>query len=153
MSTLASKLRPSCGRSCNSASGFTLVELMVTIAVLAVIAALALPAYTGYIKESQLGAARMNADSLRLYLEDYRLDNGTYIVGGDTSYDKNELETNFGWRPDGDKAQYSYAVTAGTNTWSITIEHLSSGNWIRCEDRMNSCCDIDTAGATKTACP
>jgi type IV pilus assembly protein PilE len=133
-------------------NGITLLELMITVAIITILAAIAIPAYNGYIKEAQLGVARMNADSLRIFMEDYFLENGSYIVGGDTSYTEAELATNFGWRPDGDNNAYTYAVTAGTNTWAITVEH-TSGNWIRCEDRMNNCCDVDTSSASKTACP
>ena len=133
-------------------SGFTLVELMVVVAVLAVISAIAIPAYNGYIREAQFGAARANADSLRVFMEDFFLENGTYVVGGDTSYDEAELRTNFGWSPDGDQDSFTYAVTADASSWSITAQH-TSGLWIRCERRMRNCCDSDTPGATTTACP
>jgi len=66
--------------------GFTLVELMIAIAIISVIAAIAIPAYNGYITEARIAAARSNIDSLRLFLEDYRLDNGTYVgPSGSTS--------------------------------------------------------------------
>ena len=134
--------------------GFTLIELMVTIAVMAVIAAIAVPAYNGYITESRLGAARANADTLRVYLEDYFLDNGTYAIGGSpASYDKTALKNNFQWSPDGDKEAYSYAVTATTNSWDITVVHTGSGDWIRCENRMSTCCDSKTTGASISSCP
>jgi type IV pilus assembly protein PilE len=129
---------------------------MIVVAILAIIATIAIPAYNGYITESRLGAARANADSLRVYLEDYFIDNGTYAIGGSpATYDKAQLDTNFGWTPDGDKGLYSYEVTATTNSWAVEVIHTASGNWIRCEDRMNKCCDSQSTGSAMPvgSCP
>lgn len=136
--------------------GFTLVELMVAVAILAVITAIAVPAYNGYIREAQFGAARANADSLRVFMEDFFLENGTYNAGGGSPFSQGggntDLNDNFGWSPDGDQGTFTYTVTADATSWSITAEH-TSGRWIRCERRMQNCCDSDTTGATTTACP
>ncbi len=138
--------------------GLTIVELMAVLAILSILAAIAIPAYNGYLRESRISVAQINANSLRVVLEDHFLENSSYVVGGDTSYTKAELETNFGWTPDGDKGAYSYAVdvenpdTVTDRTWHVTVEHIASGTWIRCENRISNCCDIDTPGATKEAC-
>lgn len=132
--------------------GYSLIELMITVAIIAVIATIAIPAYRNYVNESVFAAARTNADSLRIPLEDYRLDNGSYVVGGDTTYNEAELLTNFGWSPDGDNNAYVYSVTATTGSWDITVQH-TTGSWIRCENRMRTCCDSQTAGASLAACP
>jgi len=60
--------------------GFTLIELMIAVAILAIVAAVAIPAYNGYIRESRLGAMRMNLDTLRIAVEAFKLDstNSTY---------------------------------------------------------------------------
>ena len=47
---------------------------MIAVAILAIVAAIAIPAYNGYIRESRLGAMRMNLDTLRIAVEAYRLD-------------------------------------------------------------------------------
>ena len=139
--------------------GVTIVELLIVMAIMTIIAAIAIPTYNGYVKESQLSVARTNANSLRIFMEEYFLENSTYIVGGDTSYTEAELEANFGWRPEGDMNSYEYTVTAVDGaapvdrTWHVTVVHVSSDNWIRCENRMSDCCDVDTPGATKNACP
>ncbi len=124
--------------------GYSLIELMITVAIIAVIATIAIPAYRNYVNESVFAAARTNADSLRIPLEDYRLDNGSYVVGGDTTYNEAELLTNFGWSPDGDRTMPTpYSVTATTVSWDITVQH-NTGIWIRCENRMRTCCDSQT---------
>lgn len=130
-------------------SGFTLIELMITIAVLAVIAAIAVPIYNGYIREAKLGAARSNADTLRLALEDWRLDNGTYEVGGSSDFNPKSTAA-LGWSPDGDQGAFTYAVVgASTTSYTIEVTHVT-GVWLRCENRMDKCCD---GTGSPTACP
>lgn len=135
--------------------GMTLIELMIVVAILSIIAAIAIPAYNGYIREAKLGAARQNIDSLRLFLEDYYLENGTYKAGGGTSFTQygatTQIETNFNWTPDGDQGLYSYQVTASTNSYDILARYNNATPWIRCEDRMNTCCD-DNTGASTSSC-
>lgn len=52
-----------------SARGFTLIELMITVAVIAVLAAIALPSYTDYITRSKLTEAHSHLSDLRVKLE------------------------------------------------------------------------------------
>ena len=58
--------------------GFTLIELMIAIAIVAILAALAIPAYNQYILEAKLTTMTQNINSMRIFLEDYRLENGSY---------------------------------------------------------------------------
>jgi type IV pilus assembly protein PilE len=51
------------------ARGFTLIELMITIAVIAVLAAIALPSYNDYITRSKLTEAHQVLSDLRVKLE------------------------------------------------------------------------------------
>ena len=142
----------------SASHGFTLIELMIVVAILAIITAIAIPAYNGYIREARLGTARANADSLRVFLEDYRLENNTYVgpnAGGGTYTSLSNLQTDFGWRPDGDQGQFSYRVEVSATSYNIGVTHTATGDWIRCENRMNKCCDNKTSGASGVgnACP
>ena len=105
--------------------GFTLIELMIVVGILAIIAAIAIPSYTGYITTSRQSAAAANAQPLRLAEEDYWLDNGTYVAGSWIPDGAKTLETGaLGWRPDGDDGDFDYQVTiSGTNSATITVTH------------------------------
>jgi len=120
--------------------GFTLVELMIAIAIMSVIVAIAIPAYDGYITEARIATARSNIDSLRLFLEDYRLDNGTYVgPSGDASRDNlAEIEADFGWNPRQDSdALFTYSLTGLDATgYTITINY-SGAQMISCDESSN----------------
>jgi len=58
--------------------GFTLIEVMITVAVIAILAAIALPSYIDYITRSKLVEAKTNLSDMRTRLEQYFLDNRTY---------------------------------------------------------------------------
>jgi type IV pilus assembly protein PilE len=61
--------------------GFTLVELMVTVAIAAILAAVAVPSYTDYVKRGRISQATNNLSSMRVKLEQYYQDNRTFVGG------------------------------------------------------------------------
>ena len=58
--------------------GFTLVELIVAVAVLAVLAAVAFPAYTDHVRRGKIAAALGELSAARVRLEQYYQDNRNY---------------------------------------------------------------------------
>ncbi len=58
--------------------GFTLIEVMITVAVIAILAAVALPNYIEYVTRSKLVEAKTNLSDMRTRLEQYFLDNRAY---------------------------------------------------------------------------
>jgi type IV pilus assembly protein PilE len=60
-------------------SGFTLIELMIAVAIVAILAAVALPAYTDYVTRGKIPQATNNLASMRIRLEQYFQDNRTYV--------------------------------------------------------------------------
>jgi type IV pilus assembly protein PilE len=64
-----------------SARGFTLIELMITVAVIAVLSAIALPSYTDYITRSKLTEAHTVLADLRVKMEQRFQDARSYVAG------------------------------------------------------------------------
>jgi type IV pilus assembly protein PilE len=65
-------------RKNRSNAGFTLIEAMITVAVIAILAAIALPNYFDYITRSRIVEAKTNLADMRTRLEQYFLDNRAY---------------------------------------------------------------------------
>ena len=62
-------------------TGFTLIELMVTIVIIAILAAIAVPSYQQYIQRGKITEATSNLSSVSLQLEKYYADNRKYDNG------------------------------------------------------------------------
>jgi type IV pilus assembly protein PilE len=62
--------------------GFTLVELMIVMVVVAILAAVAVPSYNGYVSRSRVAEATGTLGSIRLRMEQAYQDNGNYGAGG-----------------------------------------------------------------------
>ena len=61
-----------------SERGFTLIEIMIVVAIIAVLAAFALPQYRDYVLRGQLVEASNGLSALRANMERYYQDNRTY---------------------------------------------------------------------------
>lgn len=59
-------------------AGFTLIELMIAVAIVAILAAIAIPSYTGYVQRSRISEAINELATLRMRLEQYYQDNRNY---------------------------------------------------------------------------
>ena len=58
--------------------GFTLIELMIVVAIIAILAAIALPMYRDYVAKSQLAAALAEVTPAKTALEVALQENGAY---------------------------------------------------------------------------
>lgn len=58
--------------------GFTLIEVMITVAIVAILAAIALPSYSEYVRRARITDAVSVLSDMRLKMEQYFQDNRTY---------------------------------------------------------------------------
>jgi len=63
------------------ARGFTLIELLIAMVVVAILAAVAFPAYTDYVVRSKLTEAHSHLSDLRVKMEQRFQDARTYVGG------------------------------------------------------------------------
>lgn len=64
-----------------TSQGFTLIELMITVAIIGILAAVALPSYRDYVLRGQLVDATNALASMRARMEQFYQDNRTYVGG------------------------------------------------------------------------
>jgi prepilin-type N-terminal cleavage/methylation domain-containing protein len=142
--------------SSHPSRGFTLVELMIAVAILAIVSAIAVPLYSNYVREGRLGAMRMNLSSLRIALEDHRIEDannryapnpgpGSYTgqtVGGVFSWNPGNPAIAWqGWRPEGDGGRYLYTVTQQSNwlSFDVSATDTAANVTLTCTNRMSNC--------------
>ena len=71
--------------SLNLKNGFTLIEMMITLAILSVVAAIAIPAYTGYVTTAKMSEAHNSLAALRLAEEENYLETNSYFPGANAT--------------------------------------------------------------------
>ena len=60
-------------------SGFTLIELMITVTVVAILASIAVPSYTDYVTRGRIPEATSTLSDMRVRMEQFFQDNLTYV--------------------------------------------------------------------------
>lgn len=101
--------------------GFTLVELLVGVSIVAILAAIAVPSYSGFIFSGELKTAQSDAKALALQFENRYQRALSYPLVADTA----DLKTVFtGWAPASKKFTFK---ALGTST-GYTITGSGSGS-------------------------
>jgi len=61
--------------------GFTLIEMLIVVVLVGILAAIALPSYFQYVQRSKIIEATTGLSNYRTQMEQYFLDNRTYVGG------------------------------------------------------------------------
>lgn len=81
---LKSRMQYSQSKNRIQSKGFTLVEVMIVVAIIGILAAIAMPNYTDYVTRSKVPDATSGLANKRVQMEMYFQDNRTY-VGSDAA--------------------------------------------------------------------
>ena len=105
-------------RSVHSRSGFTMVEIMIVVGIIALLAAVAIPAYSKMQSVSQSKAITNNLRQINYAAQQYMLENGvaqvgeTQLVGTTTDFYLHQISTVAG-------ENYSSLIVYNTTTQII----------------------------------
>jgi len=116
--------------------GFTLLELMVSAAIIAILAAIAVPSYSTYVKQSRAKGASSDLVAMSLALENDFQKTLTYptayaastviaaLPASRTGSPANDFAT---WAP-AEGAYYTYSVISTANSYTVTATATGTGN-------------------------
>ncbi len=97
--------------------GFSLIELMIVVAVMAIVAAVALPVYNGYIQTSREGVLVNNVVTMEVFQEDFRLRTGNFLVA---AANLAAITAAIDWAPQ-DDGNVTYVITdPGGGSYNVT---------------------------------
>ena len=76
---LKSRMQYSQSKKYIQSKGFTLVEVMIVVAIIGILSAIALPNYTNYVKRGKAVEATTTLADLKVKMEQFYQDNRTYV--------------------------------------------------------------------------
>lgn len=94
--------------------GFTLIELMIAVVVVAILAAIALPSYTAYVRRTACEDVKGTMVGAEGLMERFRAQNNTYTGADLGAYAQSPVDSTaiFGIQLDVDASGTSYDLTA-----------------------------------------
>ncbi|MBD9370241.1 type IV pilin protein [Xanthomonas sp. XNM01] len=100
------------------AGGFTLIELMIVVAVIAILVALALPSYMDYVLRSKVRTAQADLQALSAAVENHR--QRTLSYPGTAADSTAAVQTAFpGWSPASKAADFGFSYST-TNGYTVS---------------------------------
>jgi len=133
--------------------GFTLIEVMIVVAIVAILASIAVPAYTDYLRRGKLPEAFTYLSDYKVKMEQYYQDNRIYGTGT-TCANVNPPPWN-GFAPSGAK-YFTFGCTSTGQSFTLTATSnaaLGTSHKYTLND-ANTKVTIDFKGATvnKSGC-
>jgi len=114
-------------------NGFTLLETMIVVAIVATLATIALPSYAGYVKRSHILEAVARLSDARARMEEYYLDQRTYLAdsgGCGVAPAASQAADSFSLTCEATGTTYVYTATGrsgkGMNGFAYAIDHAGA---------------------------
>lgn len=109
----------------NKGKGFTLIEMLVVVALISILAAIALPAYNGYVNRSKIKTAQADVVALSLNLENFYQRNMKYPATSALDTQAKVENAFTGWKPA--SQDFVFTVTGSAATYTVVATGSTSG--------------------------
>ncbi|OQW89096.1 MAG: hypothetical protein BWK72_03780 [Rhodoferax ferrireducens] len=133
--------------------GFTLIELMITVAVIGILAAVALPSYSSYIARSKRAEARAEVLKAEGWLERYYTENNRYSsTAAATTTNPTAFAGLFGSIPKTGTAYYTISLAVTGSGYTITATPTGSMTGDECGNYTKTNVEYLKASGTGSNC-
>ncbi len=113
----------------HSVKGFTLIELMIAVAVIGILSAIAIPVYSGYIVKANRSDARATLVQAAQFMERIRTERGSYKPGGVLP----TLDAGLAQSPNQGTAKYLITIAPASTAQTFTITATPQGSMVAVE--------------------
>ncbi len=90
--------------------GFSLIELMIVVVIVAILSAIAIPAYTDYVRRAKISDATSSLSTKRVKIEQFFQDNRTYVGAPDCAADTTSSQN------------FTFSCSAGPTATTYTLQ-------------------------------
>ena len=143
-----------------SEKGFTLIELMIVVAIIGILAAIAIPNFIRFQLKAKSSEGKVNLAAIRTAEEGYMAEYGNYVasaisnIGTSSKVTFTAADTGFntlGWAPEG-KVYFSYGVDINSDSFFATATADIDGDGTNYQTWGYKKTSLDTAVTPVAAC-